>query len=153
MKCNQYSKSFSAFLDNELPNDLTDQLIRHTETCEKCSKKLEMLKNTDVLLHNLPHIEPTAELEHGLWRKIVNFEEKKSQRSIRRLLLTGWRPYLATGLTALLIVGFFLFNRQSLPDLTKEEMMLVNNMELLTDYEIISQLDLLEDWEIISKLE
>jgi hypothetical protein len=143
----------SPFMDGELSGDKAARVRSHLETCEDCRKELESFQIVDNLLQGIREIDPSEGFERSFWRKAADSEEKKTRRSFSGFLFSGWRPYLATALTALLVAGFFFLRDRSSPGQGSEEILIAEQLELFVDFELINQLDLLENWDAIMTLE
>lgn len=133
----------SAYLDNELGDIERLQVSAHLETCAKCRKQLAALQAADAMILDSDTIEPSTTFERRFWGKVSALERRK-QPTWKHWLQPGWRPAMAVGLTAgIVISALILAGHRNAPSL--EEMIISENIELLTEYELIRHLDILEN--------
>ena len=147
-----YTALLSPFLDGELSGDETNRVRSHLKTCEDCRRELESFQINDSALLGIPEVEPSKGFERSVWQKIADIEEKNARWSFLDLLFFGWRPYLATALTALLIAGVFVLRDRPSRGPGPEEILIAEQLELFMDFDVINHLELLENWEAIVTL-
>lgn len=142
----------SAFLDGELSELENQRIKQHLEGCRFCRQALAELSAADGMVQELEVLEPSPGFERAFWRQIADLEEKQQVRWWQHLLRPGWRPVLATGLAAGLVVGLFFItgvdNAVSL-----EDRFVAENIDFLNDYEVIRDLDILQNWEALEAME
>ena len=146
----QQERTLSAYLDKALPRARMDLMRDHLRHCPKCRKKLETLQQTDDWIRVLPSMTPSPGFDAAFWAKVAQKETHRRPAWVPRLLM-GWRPVLAAGLTAVLVAAFVLF-RQGEPRPSAEEAFMVENMEMLGDFDLLQRLDLLENWDAIQAM-
>ncbi len=145
-----YEKWLSQYIDGELPPEKRNQIRTHLDSCDICRTEYNTLTGLDIQLRSLPEIEPSEGFERAFWKKVADWEERKERSAFRAFFGRGWRPYVVSGMAALMIVfGLHFFNLAA-PAPTPEDVMMAEQMDLLLDYDIISHLELLENWEAIT---
>lgn len=144
-----------AFLDNELPDSQALDVHRHLGTCSDCLKKLQDMKETYDLLENFPEVEPSSAFDRTFWQKIADEGAHQKARNWKGFFPFSWRPVLTAGLAASMAVGLFfgIFQYRSHQSFSQEDIFMAENIELLSDYDLIRHLDLLEYWETIDGIE
>jgi len=148
-----YKQELAAFADRELSARDTERISAHLNECEDCREELKRLRHTDRLLIELPAMPPSEDFDRSFWQKVDEIEEKKEDRLCSRLLVFGWRPYMAMASVGLLVIG--LLNYYPFPfsvEPNPEARLIAENLELYENMEIIDKLDLLENWETIMSL-
>ncbi|MGD9008837.1 MAG: zf-HC2 domain-containing protein [Desulfobacteraceae bacterium] len=140
----------SAYLDNELSDAERLQISGHLETCAKCRNQLAALQAADAMIRDADAIEPSATFDRSFWDKVAS-QERRKQPAWKQWLQPGWRPAMAVGLTAGIVMGLLIFadNRKA-PSL--EEMIISENIELLTEYDLIRHLDILENLDALEAM-
>ncbi len=146
-----FSASISPYIDDELSAEDTERLRLHLKTCSACRNQLRVLSAMEVQLAAMPPITPSPDFDRTFWQKIDALEEKRRQPAWKQWLngdrLREWRPALAAAAGVLILCGTFLFTqRPSETGFSADEIVMSQNLELLTDYEIVRHLDFLEQW-------
>ncbi len=139
-----------AYLDNELGDVERLQVIGHLENCADCRKQLAALQAADAMIRDCEAIEPSATFERSFWGKVSALERRKPP-AWKQWLQPGWRPAMAVGLTAGIVMGaLILAGNRKAPSL--EEVIITENIELLTEYELIRHLDILENLDALEAM-
>ena len=141
----------SALLDDELSPEHAAAVRRHMARCPQCRSQFETLRRTDKVISEMAPLAPSADFDRSFWRKVDDLEELKQRRSWLHYALTGWRPVLAAGLAAGLVAVVFMHTGQD-RKLTREELFIAQNMELLQNFDVIEHLDMLEQWDAIETM-
>jgi hypothetical protein len=111
---------------------------------------LAALQAADAMIRDCDAIEPSATFERNFWGKVSALERRK-QPAWKHWLKPGWRPAMAIGLTAGIVMGtLILAGRSKAPSL--EEMIISENIELLTEYDLIRHLDILENLDALEAM-
>lgn len=132
----------SAYLDGELRDVQADELKRHLAGCPGCRRSLETLKRSDVLIRDLPPLEPSAQFDRTFWKRVESLESESRYRLWACYIFRGWRPVWAGAIAGLAVAVMIYFG--STDPLSPEEVFIAENMELLEDYDMIGQLEMLE---------
>ncbi len=141
----------SAYLDAELGDAELQRVSDHLTTCTDCTKRLAALRAVDALVAESDTIEPSDEFNRTFWSKVSEVEQRTESPLWRQWLHPGWRPALAAGLTAGIIIGAVLISGPKEAP-TLEEVIMSENMELLTEYDLIRHLDILENWDALEAM-
>jgi anti-sigma factor RsiW len=134
----------SALIDGELPEQDMAAVQRHLAGCPQCRQRLEALQRSDAMLRGLESLTPSADFDRSFWRKVDDLQKAEAGRFRPRYWLSGWRPVLAAGLAAGLVIAVFLHGHQK-QAVSAEEISIARNMELLQNYDMIDHLDMLEN--------
>jgi anti-sigma factor RsiW len=140
----------SAYLDNELGDAVRLQVSSHLETCAECRNQLAALQAADAMIRDSDAVEPSATFERSFWGKVSALERRKNP-AWKQWLQPGWRPAVAVGLTAGIVMGLLILTGNGkAPSL--EEMIISENIELLTEYDLIRHLDILENLDALEAM-
>ncbi len=140
-----------AYLDKALSDTRASQVQEHLARCPDCRQLLTDLQQADGMIRALPSIKPSAGFDAAFWRKVADLEERRARPAWFDMLFGGWRPVLVSASVVLLVAGIFLYHRIE-PGPTREEIFMVENMEMLGDLDLIQQLDMLEHWDDIQAM-
>lgn len=141
----------NAYLDNELNEVERQRVQRHLDTCAACQNRLAALQHADDWIRQPGDAALSAGFEQRFWDKVADLEHKKTVPAWRQWLQPGWRPAMAVGLAAGIVLGVWVFTRTE-PEVGRDEMAIVENMELLMDYDLIRHLDILENWDALEAM-
>jgi anti-sigma factor RsiW len=67
MTCERVEDGLSAYLDNVLASDERREITLHLQTCPRCRKSLDELRQNDILLAQLPRISPSPSLRERIF--------------------------------------------------------------------------------------
>ncbi len=136
MDCERTRSSLSEWVDGRVVGTTRTELKEHLRSCAACREEERILRGTWVLLGHYPSIEPSP----GFLRKI-------RARLHRPLLWKIVAPLAAAA--AALVISVVLFVSPSRPvhepPATDEERELVENLDLLENYEVVSALEMMAD--------
>jgi hypothetical protein len=111
---------------------------------------LAALQAADAMVRDCDTVEPSARFERSFRDKISALERRKKP-AWKQWLQPGWRPAMAAGLTAGIVMGaLILADHRKAPSL--EEMIISENIELLTEYDLIRHLDILENLDALEAM-
>ena len=86
MEHREIISKLSAFLDNELPETLKNEVRAHIGSCNECSKEYEILAAQKKYLINVPTIEPSETFRAGITVKIEAQKAAKPAFGIGKLI-------------------------------------------------------------------
>lgn len=135
----------SALADGELTQEETAIVQLHLESCSVCRQRFEFFRNADQTIQDMGGLEPSPDFDRAFWRKVADLESQKKSRFRLSSMMTGWRPIFATGMAAAAVVAILIYSGQHKTP-SQDEALIVQNMELLQDYDVIDQLDMFEHW-------
>lgn len=146
-----FAASISPYTDGELSAEDTERIRLHLKICPACQTHFRTIIAINEQLAAIPEISPSPDFERNFWQKIDVLEKQRQQPAWKQWLngdrLRDWRPALATAAGIIVLCGTLLFTRMPMEsELSIDEIAISQNMELLTDYEIVRYLDLLEHW-------
>ncbi|MBI4655751.1 MAG: zf-HC2 domain-containing protein [Elusimicrobia bacterium] len=101
MKCDDAIKKLSAYLDNELKDNLRTELENHLKICPDCSREHETLAGNAKFMLTLPEIEPSPYFIQQTLAKI-----RKTER--REKGFFTWVPVPAMAVLILVLLSYFL---------------------------------------------
>jgi len=78
MKCTEVRKKMKAYLDGVLSESLQENMARHMQSCQECSREAERLKKTWEALLELPDPGDCPDCTAGVLRRIAQYEEQRS---------------------------------------------------------------------------
>jgi len=123
------------------------------ENCPACRKEFDMLKALNRVVNALPEIEPSADFEKSLFKRIEALENRQSVwQTILTFFRFSFRSQLAAAAIIIIITAGIFLNQASLEP-GVEDLLIAENFELFDNLDMISQLDLLENWEEITELD
>jgi anti-sigma factor RsiW len=140
-----------AYLDNELDDVQRHHVRRHLDTCTACQKQLAALQCADDWIREPGDTALSAGFEQRFWAKVADLDHQKALPAWRQWLQPGWRPAMAAGLAASIVLGVLMISGPE-PDLSRDEMAIAENMELLMDYDLIRHLEILENWDALEAM-
>ena len=143
----------SALVDNELTGRQKDALLAHMENCPVCQKEIAALKQVDHLVREIPQIEPSTGFNHQFWTRAEQADRKKA--GAWHAWLFNWRSMATAGLSAGLAVGLYLgifYHGNNDVPINQEDLFMAENLEFLSDYEVLNHLELLEYWDAINAM-
>ena len=116
MNCNDFENQLGDYLDNHLSGAPLDAFEQHRRQCPLCAMLLENVKDSMVLLRQLPEVEPPA----GLAGRIIAATSDAPAKPLQRLfsffhLERELVPHLLTAALVVLFVvsaGYNFFFRQ-----------------------------------------
>ena len=116
---------------------------------------MDALCQADRAVKQINEIAPSTGFNHRFWEKIEAIDAKQEKRKFRHSWILSWRPLvsagLAAGIAAGLYLGFFDAENDEIK-ITRDDLFMAENLEMLSDYEMFRHLDLLEDWEAINEI-
>lgn len=151
----KYEKLLSSFVDNELNEKQEKELRLHLKNCSSCQRELEEIFQADTAVNNWPEIEPSDAFNRNFWKKIDALKEQKQSRRLWHTWFLNQR-LITAGLSACLVIGLLIgiHDKTGMDiDIQPDELFMVEDIDLLKEYELISNLDLLEDWDAINEME
>lgn len=104
MECQEFELLLSAYLENDLPVELNEQVERHLQECGAC---LQVRENVESVLARLPELQ--EEVPFFLRNRLYNIAEANVTASI------AWRPFwlprwaVATAGAVFLLLNLFYF--------------------------------------------
>lgn len=136
MDCERTRAHLSEWVDGRVVGTTRAELKEHLRSCGACREEERILRGTWVLLGHYPSIEPSAGFLRGI------------QARLRRPLL--WKivaPLAAAAAAVVISVVVFVSPPATVtePPVTEEERELVENLDLLEDYELVSALEMMAD--------
>jgi anti-sigma factor RsiW len=135
----------SALSDGELSGEESEAIRHHLESCPLCRQRFEGMRKADAVVRGVALIDPSPDFDRVFWRKIADLENREKSRFRIGSLLSGWRPFFATGVAAAITAAILIYTGQN-KNSTQDEAVIAQNIELLQDYDVIEQLDILEHW-------
>ena len=151
-KCKKTSL-LSALMDNELTGKPQDDLRAHVAQCVVCQTEMIALKTVDGAVKEISQIDPSPGFNHQFWSKIDEVHEKKAHPW--GIWVLNWRSMVAAGLTAGLAIGLYMgifYPGKNTIHVNQEDLFMAENLEFLSDYEVLQHLDLLEDWDAVNEM-
>ena len=117
MRCRKVKKKLSAFIDNELKQEIKSDVERHLAECSFCNQELMLLNQTWDALEVFEKIDTSDSFEARYWKKVR--EKELRQPSFQRLLKITIPAsaialvILAVGLSGGIYLGNMLFSKET----------------------------------------
>jgi anti-sigma factor RsiW len=144
----RFEKYISPYIDGELGPQQTADIRVHLNSCTVCHALYRKYAGADERLRSLESIPVSSEFDRAFWRKA----DQQDQRRRRFGLGWGFRPALAAAATLLLVAGLlFLPSDTRKAGLSAEQVVIAENLDFFSDYEVVRHLDLLENWDEINE--
>jgi anti-sigma factor RsiW len=110
----------TAYLADETPDDEKVFIESHLEVCPQCQAELELLRDLETILDDLPLEQPSADFTDNVMLNIASGEigsNSQSSETIRRF----WKGSDFRNMAASMVAAFVLFQGVSgiMPDLPK----------------------------------
>jgi anti-sigma factor RsiW len=143
-----------AFLDNELSPTQRSSVAAHLEECTLCREELLILGNVVEKLVHLEATEPSPDLARRFKQRFQTEQRPGFLQALSDFLtLPKTRVLVGASCLALLTGLATVFLRAEKPLENPDEVMIAQNLELLSDYEAIESLEILENLDVISAME
>lgn len=140
----RHSDMLHSYLDGELREDQSQFVETHVKDCGVCANELRSLQKLKTLLQDAGEIRVNPDYDAVFWKKVRAVEEKRLANRLRRWVGNwNWRYALAPACAlVVLFAGLTLMRENKTSPFA--EMGMVDQMDLLSDYDIVDNLDLLE---------
>lgn len=112
MECAKIKKTLPEYSAGGLSGWKRAIVKQHTESCPDCSRELELLNKTALLLDSIPQEEPPDLLWEAVRREIIQGKRPKLQPIWQEIIRRFWGkriPILAAGLVILVLVAGLYF--------------------------------------------
>lgn len=140
----RHSAMLHSYLDGELPEDQGQFVETHVESCGVCANELRSLQKLKVLLQDDREIRVSPDYDAVFWKKVRAVEEKRLGNRLWRWVGNwNWRYALAPACALVVLFAGLTLMREN-GSAPFAEMGMVDQMDLLSDYDIVDNLDLLE---------
>lgn len=144
--------NLAAYLDGETTGEESRRIAGHVEKCPQCREYLELLRRSYAALDVLDAMtvpdgfaERTAAVAARSAAKPVSaFAGVLSAAAVLLLVFTFWRPWNDAKPVA---------TNDTETGISAEEQAVVDNLDLLEDYELLSELDILDNYEVLVELD
>lgn len=103
MRCSNFRKSLSAFVDGELRPHERERMERHISQCENCRRETEKLREMVGIMSNMPDPEIPAQLWESTRRRLEVYSEKPVKAWIFRIPKWSFVPVAAAVFTLLIL--------------------------------------------------
>jgi anti-sigma factor RsiW len=139
------------YMDKELAENEIKSIEKHLQNCNACRKELENFRKIDSAISSIKSIEPSEEFDAGFWKAMDSIQKPEFQCSTKGKK-AHWKSYLSAGMAATIILaaGISLFSTNFGQN---REISLIENLDMLHDYELATNLELLENWDVIIQME
>jgi len=153
MKCRRAKTLLIPFLEDRLSDDLTADITAHIQTCSACRREKELLSESWRLLDSYGTPMLREDFTSLVMRR-VRSEEKETSRATRRSSPFTVRR-LVPAFAVLLIVASLVFWERGatiIKSVMAPPRIHQNTVAVITDEEIIRDLDLYENAELLDNL-
>jgi anti-sigma factor RsiW len=144
-----------SLVQGELEPGAAAEVEAHLAACEACAGELARLRATLELLERQPDLEPSEGFDAGFRLKLAQAQQAAEAAEARRA--SRWRlPALAAaGLAACAVIVAVAVTRVSGPRVERPvgDLELVQDLELLRNYDVVDNLDGLEDYDVVMSLD
>jgi len=105
MKCTHVRKKMKAYHDGALSESLRENIARHIQSCQECSREAERLAKTWATLLDLPDAGDCPDCTAGVLSRIAQYEEQREAGG-----LFAWLPQIrisfASAAVCAMLIGF-----------------------------------------------
>lgn len=151
MNCNERDE-LVAYLDGELADAAAEAVAAHLAVCGDCRRRLDLLRRSYAALEAVEEVAVPA-----------GFTLRVKSRAYKKLLRLPAYVGSAVAVAAAILL-MFTFHRGSTPgaphlvkagivQMTPEVQGVVDNMDVLENYDVISNLDMLKDYDVLTELD
>lgn len=161
MKCNKIKRLMPDFIEGQLIPKLRSEVLEHLKVCENCARENRLYEESWQLIGQWKDIDPEPGFKTRFWNRLASQTETPLRWPFANALLLP-RPLavvLATAALLIVIAGAILPKylqsksaEQLALQISEEEVVLVENIDLLENLEVIQDIDFLENMEIIENL-
>jgi anti-sigma factor RsiW len=141
MSCSRMEKRIMGYVDGRLKEGERLEMEKHLSTCAACRLRVNEFRAVNVLLDELPIIEPSAAFDIRMRARVAAEPAKQSW--------WAWfapSPRVAFAASMLLLATVWLGSRPVDPALSAAEVDKINqNMQVLENYDVISDFAPLSD--------
>jgi anti-sigma factor RsiW len=134
MSCSRMEKKILGYVDGRLKEGERLQMEKHLSTCAACRVRVNEFRAVNVLLDELPMIEPSAAFDIRVRARVAAEPAKQSW--------WAWfmpSPRVAFAASMLLLATVWLGSRPTEPPLSAADIDRINqNMQVLENYDVIS---------------
>jgi anti-sigma factor RsiW len=134
MSCSRMEKKILGYVDGRLKEGERLQMEKHLSTCAACRVRVNEFRAVNVLLDELPMIEPSAAFDIRVRARVAAEPAKQSW--------WAWfmpSPRVAFAASVLLLATVWLGSRPTEPPLSAADIDRINqNMQVLENYDVIS---------------
>jgi len=134
MSCTRMEKKIMGYVDGRLKEGERLEMEKHLETCAACHVRVNEFRAVNVLLDELPRIEPSAAFDLRVHARVAAEPAKQ-----------GWwawfapSPRVAFAASMLLLAMVWLGSRPAESSLSAADVDRINqNMQVLENYDVIS---------------
>ena len=134
MSCSRMEKKIMGYVDGRLKEGERLEMEKHLETCAACRVRVNEFRAVNVLLDELPGIEPSAAFDLRVHARVAAEPAKQ-----------GWwawfapSPRVAFAASMLLLATVWIGSRSADVNLSAADVDKINqNMQLLENYDVIS---------------
>jgi anti-sigma factor RsiW len=134
MSCSQMEKNIMGYVDGRLKEGERLEMVKHLETCAACRVRVNEFRAVNVLLDELPMIEPSAAFDIRMQARVAAEPAKQS----------WWAsfapsPRVVFAASMLLLATVWLGSRPAESSLSATDIEKINqNMSVLENYDVIS---------------
>jgi hypothetical protein len=134
MSCGRMEKKIMGYVDGRLKEGERLEMEKHLSTCAVCQLRVNEFRAVDVLLDEVPMIEPSAAFDGRVWARVAAEPAKQSW--------WAWlapSPRVAFAASMLVLAMMWLGSRPPEPSLNASEVETINqDMQVLENYDVIS---------------
>jgi anti-sigma factor RsiW len=134
MSCSRMEKKITGYVDGRLKEGERLEMEKHLSTCAACQLRVNEFRAVNVLLDELPMIEPSAAFDIRVYARVAAEPAKQSW--------WAWfapSPRVAFAASMLLLATVWLGSRPAESALSAADVDKINqNMQVLENYDVIS---------------
>jgi anti-sigma factor RsiW len=134
MSCSRMEKKITGYVDGRLKEGERLEMEKHLSTCAACQLRVNEFRAVNVLLDELPMVEPSAAFDIRVYARVAAEPAKQSW--------WAWfapSPRVAFAASMLLLATVWLGSRPAESALSAADVDKINqNMQVLENYDVIS---------------
>ena len=147
----EYIDRLHLLKDGEFPNGDEEQLMAHFRECDLCQAEWATLDRLTRMMATIDDVSPRPGFDKAFWDTVEAYEKNTFTHVLTRFFPQPLRRVMVPAAAALVLCAGLYAGLNAMKPYS-DELTLVDQIELLEDYEVVDNLDLLENWDVINRM-